>query len=107
MGTHQPVEYATAPPGQDELTKLKGSIRLSAHGNRIVGSWTCPRCEAEHPIDEETDRRILQFDIETVAAPRRTGILDLICNCGLPHKGPDGSHKLCCGFAANLPVSAP
>src|SRR5215208_5269572 len=86
----------------DELALAKDSARFSVVAGFDRVDWTCPRCKAELASTFRRNDPIYKFDIETVDAPGKQGVLSLTCECGVKHDGGDG--KPGCGFAALLPV---
>lgn len=106
---HDPVEYSpSASPG--ELAALLRTLSAVQEGKRIRVGFTCPRCKVEQSFSFELDAPIFGFDVDTygatVEAPRKSGIVDVICDCGQPHEGR-GDEQRGCGFAAIVPAKTP
>jgi hypothetical protein len=106
---HDPVAYSpSASP--DELNALFPTLSAVRDGKRIKVGFTCPRCKAEQSFSFELDGPVFGFDVEsygpTVKRPRKSGIVDVICDCGLPHKDRDDDQRGC-GFAALVPANTP
>jgi hypothetical protein len=106
---HDPVAYSpSASPA--ELEELLRSLSAAQEGKNIRVGFACPRCKAEQSFSFELERPVFGFDVETlgatVEAPRRSGIVDVICDCGQEHDGR-GDDQHGCGFAALVPAKTP
>jgi hypothetical protein len=106
---HDPVAYSpSASPG--ELAALSPTLSAVQEGKRIRVGFTCPRCKAEQSFSFEPDRPVFGFDVETlgatVEAPRKSGVIDVICDCGQAHASRDDDQRGC-GFAARVPAETP